>query len=225
MKRFYFALLPWVAFDIAMRSHGLDAAWGAVFALGIGVLGFALGIRSRTVGSMDVFALVLFVALFVSGLVGRSGSPFGASTRGFATAALGAFCLGSCLASPVVRSSLLEVVPPRQQRRPELGRVSVMLSALWGTAFLLIALLDQLSVMDSSVLAKTVFAWLLPIALVLSAARWSSGLLARNFDLDGSSSDDLVPLIELGTDSSDVGRRRPAPALELYREVDGSSTG
>src|SRR5579875_246918 len=114
MRRFYVALLPWAAFDASMRSDGLDLAWGASLALGMGVTVFALNIRPRRPLPLDMFALVLFTTLLVSGLATGSGNPLGSSARSVASLALGAFLLLTARAAPDIRMSLAEIVPPRR---------------------------------------------------------------------------------------------------------------
>jgi hypothetical protein len=216
MKRFYFSLLPWAVFDIALRSSGLDVTWGAGAALFAAAVIFAFE-RPHHTGALDLAAFVTFSGLLAAALADSDGATFRAFARALATGTLSVVLLGSSLGAPCTGRYTRSVTAPRYWPRPEFRRFNVRLTIVWSATFAGVAGLDLLASQFRSPFVTTAFNWILPLGLVIGAGMWTDELLTRHFDRAEPTISELVETI--GDLEFIVGPGRPPRTrkLRVYR--------
>lgn len=169
----YAALLPWMVFAVVDRAHGGGPLWAGLGAL-ITAITLLLTSSRGEPGSRNVIvlgAIVWFGALAVAGALHRSDTGFLAHD-GRALSAIGfaIIVFGSLAFTPAVEHYTRPNVRSSRWDDPEFRRVNVLITLIWGTTFVGIALTHFVAASMGTPEAFTVFNWVVPIALAAVAA-------------------------------------------------------
>lgn len=128
---------PWLVFLVAARITSFTAAIGLGLAVGIIVLGRAVG--RRRVHMLDVASAVYFVALGAVVVAANPGhlDTWARYAQAGSHAALTILVFGSILLGhPFTESYARETTPREFWNTPEFHETNRMISAVWGLAFL-----------------------------------------------------------------------------------------
>ena len=172
----YAALLPWMVFAVVDRAHGGGPMWAAIGALitALTLLFTSSRAEQRSRNIIVLGAIGWFSALAIAGALHRSETGFLAhdgralSAAGFALIAFGSLAFTPALehyTRPHVRSSRWD--------DPAFHHVNVLITLIWATTFVGIALAHFVAASMGTPEAFTVFNWVVPIALAAIAAHRS----------------------------------------------------
>lgn len=197
--RLYLALVPWVVFAVVSRGTVDGATWGAFAALGVALVIVTVSARTRSVKDLEVFAVGLFAALAVWALSDQH-DPVGVLQRlhgAIAVGALALFAVVSLAFQPFTEPYAREIVQRRYWTTARFNRTNVELSLMWAVVFAAIAAsLAAAGVVDTR-LGTTIFAGLLPIAILLLGATQATTRWNDQFDGESMGIDALLNQGEL----------------------------
>lgn len=194
MKRMWFALFPWAAFDMMLRNAGLDITWGSVVALVATVAGAAVWWRTQSVHLALTGIATFGTLLLLAAVLPHGGAWLRPYARPMAGAALGVSCLASVLVHPWTSHFVDGVVPRRSRATSGFLSFNRRWSLLWATGFLAVAGSELWAVTSRSPVVVTIGNWLLPLAVLLALAVAMVTDLERRFDPDEPMLDDLACL-------------------------------
>lgn len=219
MKRMWFALLPWVAFDMVLRNAGLDITWGAVVALAATAAGAGIWWRNQS-PHLTLTAVATFGAMLILGAaLAHDGQALRPYAKPMASAVLGASCLASVLLRPWTSRFVAGAVSPRSQATAAFRSFNRRWSLLWAAGFLAVAGSELAAATSRSPVVMTIGNWLLPLGILLSLAVTMVTDLERRFDPDEPTLGDLARLHdELWPDGQPTAPSHVRRSLELYRE-------
>ncbi len=186
-RKMFLSLIPWLVFSFVVNRHGVNAAGdAALLATAIAAVFLVRDAGSGSVKVIDVAGVMIFgvfaVACFVTG-PGTSTwvADYG---RGTAAGALAVVMLGSAVTVPFTEQYAREVVPREYWGTPQFRSVNRRISAVWGAAIAVMACGHLLAGNLAPVSAGApdarpidlLFNWLLPIALILGAIRYTGAV-------------------------------------------------
>jgi len=197
--RLYLGLLPWVVFAIVGRETVEGVAWGAFAALAVALVIVGVSARSRSVKDLEVFAVGLFAALAVWA-VSDQHNPLGVLQRldsAIAVGALALFAVVSLAFQPFTEPYAREVVQRKYWTTARFNRTNVELSLLWAVVFAATAASFAAAGVVQTRLGTTLFAGLLPVAIVLLGAAQATTRWNDQFDGESMGIDALLNQGEL----------------------------
>ena len=185
--RLYVGLLPWVVFAIVGRATVGGVAWGAFAALAAELVIVAASARTRSMKDLEVFGAGLFSALAVWA-VSDQHDPLGVLQRfhgAIAVGALALFAVVSLAFQPFTEPYAREVVQRKYWTTARFNRANVELTLIWAVAFAATAASLAAAGALQTRLGTTVFAGLLPVAILLLGA--TQATIRWNDQFDGES--------------------------------------
>ena len=169
----YAALLPWMVFAVVDRARGGGPLWAGLGAL-ITAITLLITSSRRDAGSRNVIllgAVGWFSALAVAGAFHRSDTGFLAHDgRALSAAGFAVIAFGSLAFTPAVEYYTRPHARMSRWDDPDFHRVNVLITLIWGTTFVGIALAHFVAASMGTPEAFTVFNWVIPIALAAIAA-------------------------------------------------------
>jgi hypothetical protein len=177
--------LPWIAFTfIAQRLAADGVAWSALIAVAMTVVALVWDRARRSPSQLNLYSMVLFVVMAVAGFVGghevdRWLFEWG---RPLVGVVLGLTILATAYARPFTAGYAKQSTPREYWTSPLFLRINRTLSAVWGvaitalgTASVAVAALDAWAVgTDSPYLVDLALNWVLPIAVIVWAVRFTN---------------------------------------------------
>ena len=197
--RLYLGLVPWVVFAIVGRETVEGVSWGAFAALAVALVIVGVSARSRSVKDLEVFAVGLFAALAVWA-VSDQHNPLGVLQRfdsAIAVGALALFAVVSLAFQPFTEPYAREVVQRKYWTTARFNRTNVELSLLWAVVFAATAASFAAAGVVQTRLGTTLFAGLLPVAIVLLGAAQATTRWNDQFDGESMGIDALLNQGEL----------------------------
>lgn len=174
--RFYAGLAPWFVFAVVTRTSGQGPLWAAVAALGaaIAVVVWQSGFESATM--LNIAAIALFAGLAVAGLVADP-DHLQAFGRAYAAGGLTLVAFGSLAAKPFVGHYTKDLVPADRLTSERFRMANRAITGIWAVAFGAITASFVVAAVIGTAVAATVFNWLVPAAVAVTAmtkasARW-----------------------------------------------------
>ncbi|WP_371520149.1 hypothetical protein [Kitasatospora sp. NBC_01300] len=161
--------MPWIVFDvIAGPSTWKPAALTALVAALVVALP---DVRHHAPKVLTIVGVVFFAVLCVLGLVLDRHSLIWLETYAqvLSSGVLAAVALGSLAFTPFTEQYARESTPPEVWGTPRFRRTNRLLTALWGTVFLVTALLGLAALHVGS--AKDWLTWVIPVILLVLAFR------------------------------------------------------
>jgi hypothetical protein len=189
--RIYLGLLPWIVFAVIGRGTLEGVGWGAVAAvITAGAIAFSSA-RHRSVKELEIFAVLLFVALALAGALNQH-DPRGFLQRyhnGLAVGALACFAVASLAFQPFTEQYAREIVQRKYWSTTRFNRANVELTLMWAAVFIAIATSQIAAGAIETRLGTTIFNWVLPVGLILlgvrqATMRWSDQFDGESMGLD-----------------------------------------
>jgi len=189
--RLYLGLVPWVVFAMAGRTSVGGVMWGAFAALAVALLIVAVSARSGSVKDLDVFAVGLYSALSVWAASDQH-DPLGVLQRFHSAIAVGAlalFAVVSLAFEPFTEAYAREVVQRKYWTTGRFNRVNVELTLMWAVVLAAAAASFAAAAVVQTRLGTTVFAGVLPVAIVVlgatqAATRWNDQFDGESMGID-----------------------------------------
>ena len=205
--RIYLGFLPWIVFALVGRGVLEGVAWGAAAALITAVAIVIASARARSVKELEVFAIALFAAMAVAGVLNQH------DTHGFlqryhcaiAIGALALFMVASLAFHPFTEQYAREVVQRKYWNTTRFNRANVELTLMWAAVFTAIAASEMTAGALDSRLAATIFSWVVPIALVLVGVQQATLRWSDQFDGESMGLDAMLNQVELWGTATDGG--------------------
>jgi hypothetical protein len=197
--RLYLGLIPWVVFVIVGRGTVEGVAWGAFAALAVALVIVAISARARSVKDLEVFAVGLFAGLAVWA-VSDQHNPLGVLQRfhgAIAVGTLALFAVVSLALQPFTEAYAREVVQRKFWTTARFNRANVELTLLWAVVFAATAASFAAAGVLQTRLGTTVFAGLVPVAIVLLGAAQATTRWNDQFDGESMGIDALLNQGEL----------------------------
>jgi hypothetical protein len=175
----YIAFVPWVLFTLVTQHYSLTAA--AVVALAAAV---AISISSIAKGRpklLELSAVVAFagftaVALAVDPATGEWVARY---ARAIAAGGLALTAFGSLLFVPFTEQYARETVPAQYWGTSAFKHVNRQLTAMWGWVFVTMIPCHLIAGAVDTQRVNTIFNWVIPILLVMWAAKRTAALTAH----------------------------------------------
>ncbi len=170
-SRIYLAFVPWVLFSLVAQRDTLAAA--AVVALAASI---AISLPSLAAGApklLELATIVTFVAFTVVALVTEPALHDWLTryARAIATALLALIAFGSLLWVPFTEQYARESVPRELWSSPRFRQINRQLTTLWGCVFIAMVPSHLLAGAIDTHRADTIFNWIVPVALIVWAAK------------------------------------------------------
>ncbi|WP_181779149.1 hypothetical protein [Pseudonocardia pini] len=177
--------LPWIAFTIIAQRLAADGvAWSALIAVAMTVVALVWDRARRSPTQLNLYSMVLFTVMAVAGFVGghevdRWLFEWG---RPLVGVLLGLAILATAYGRPFTAEYAKQSTPQEYWTSPLFLRINRTLSAVWGVAVallgaasLVVAALDAHAVgTDSPYLLDLALNWVLPIAVIVWAVRFTN---------------------------------------------------
>ncbi|MFE2529007.1 hypothetical protein ACFXEL_32820 [Streptomyces sp. NPDC059382] len=178
------SLIPWVVFAVVDRAAP-SPQWAALSAAATAVIIAWPSIVARSPRTLDLAAIVLFVALAVAAfMVGPEGQEVIAHYgRTIVTGALALFVFATLPFRPFTEQYARLSVPRDLWDTPRFKHVNRVLSAGWGAAFAFMTVCHLIAAgSPDDRRLSTIFNWLLPIAAIILMIRVTERYRARARD-------------------------------------------
>lgn len=205
--RIYLGFLPWIVFALVGRGFLEGVAWGAALALITAVAIVIASARARSVKELEVFAIALFAAMAVAGVLNQHDAD-GFLQRYHSAIAIGAlalFAVASLAFHPFTEQYAREVVQRKYWNTTRFNRANVELTLMWAAVFAAIAASEMTAGALDSRLAATIFSWVVPIALVLVGVQQATLRWSDQFDGESMGLDAMLNQVELWGTATDGG--------------------
>ncbi len=171
----FIALVPWVVFTILAQHVSLEL--GSIVALGAAAVIALPGVRAGRPKALELGAVVTFAAFAVVSLIvaPHTGTDVARYARGIAAAALAVIAFASLLFVPFTEQYARERVDERLWDSPRFKAVNRKLTAMWGAVFAAMVPFHILAGALDRPGTNILFNWVVPVALVMWAAKRSTG--------------------------------------------------
>jgi hypothetical protein len=169
-NKIYLAFAPWVLFSLIARRGNLQVA--SVVALAASVAIALPGVLTRRPKVLEIGAVVAFAA-FCAVAFAASPAPHWVSqyARAIAAALLALIAFGSLLLTPFTEQYARESVPREFWSTSRFRRINRRLTLLWAFVFTAMVPSHVVAVRVGTSAANVIFNWLIPIVLVVWAAK------------------------------------------------------
>jgi hypothetical protein len=174
----YVAFVPWVLFTLITQHDSLKAA--AIVAL-IGSLVIAIrsalasGPKLLEIGAVATFAGFTIVAFTVDASTAHWVERYG---RAIAAALLALIAFGSLLLTPFTEQYARESVPREFWSSPRFAQVNRQLTLMWALVFTAMVASHVIAGALDTRRASTIFNWVVPIILIVWAAKRTAQISA-----------------------------------------------
>jgi hypothetical protein len=170
----YVAFVPWVLFSV-ITEHGEVQAAAVIALVAAAVISFP-SIRAGRPKALEIGTVAAFLAIAVIALVADSTTRdwlvrYG---RGVAAGLLALIAFTSLLRTPFTEQYARESVPEALWSSPRFKSINRQLTLMWGVVFLLMVPSHVIAGIIDTHRAFTIFNWVIPIALVVFAIKWTA---------------------------------------------------
>lgn len=171
----FIALVPWVVFTILAQHVSLEL--GSIIALAAAAVIALPGVRAGRPKALELGAVVTFAAFAVVSLIvaHHTGTDVARYARGIAAAALSVIAFASLLFVPFTEQYARERVDERFWSAPQFKAVNRNLTIMWGAVFAAMVPFHILAGALDRPGTNILFNWVVPVALVVWAAKRSTG--------------------------------------------------
>ena len=170
----FVGFVPWIIFwVVASPSTWEWATLGALIAAVILAVPSAErgNLKILDVGSIAFFAVLSLLAVFLD----RDQLSWVEDySQAISSGVLAVIALGSLFTTPFTEQYARESAPREAWNSPEFKRTNVVLTAMWGAAFAVNALLGVIAQQTDSPTAREWLNWILPIALIVGAFKFTA---------------------------------------------------
>jgi hypothetical protein len=175
----FVGFVPWIIFwVVASPSTWEWATLGALIAAVILAVPSAErgNLKILDVGSIAFFAVLSLLAVFLD----RDQLSWVEDySQAISSGVLAVIALGSLFTTPFTEQYARESAPREAWNNPEFKRTNVVLTAMWGAAFAVNALLGVIAQQTDSPTARDWLNWILPIALIVGAFKFTAWYAER----------------------------------------------
>ena len=171
----FIALVPWVVFTILAQHVSLEL--GSIIALGAAAVIAFPGVRAGRPKALELGAVVTFAAFAVVSLIvaHHTGTDVARYARGIAAAALAVIAFASLLFVPFTEQYARERVDEGLWSSPRFKAFNRKLTVMWGAVFAAMVPFHILAGALDRPGTNILFNWVVPVALVVWAAKRSTG--------------------------------------------------
>jgi MFS family permease len=172
----YIAFLPWVLFTLITQHDSLQAA--AIAALGAAVV---IALPSLTAGRPKVLELGAILAFAGFTVVAFTADPATSAwvaryARAIAAGVLALISFGSLLLTPFTEQYARESVPRGFWSSPRFKEINRHLTLMWSWVFVAMIPSHLIAGAINTHRANTIFNWVVPIVLIIWAAKRTAAL-------------------------------------------------
>jgi hypothetical protein len=163
--------VPWVLFSLITQHDTLKAA--AVVALVAAIAIAAVSVRRGSPKALELGAVLAFAGFTAAAFaVGPDASAWIARyARAIAAGGLAVTAFGSLLSTPFTEQYARESVPRELWRSARFKEINRRLTVMWAWVFLAMIPCHVIAGELATRRANTVFGWVLPVALIVWAAK------------------------------------------------------
>jgi hypothetical protein len=167
----YVAFVPWVLFTLITQHDSLKAA--AIAALGASVIIALPALIAGRPKLLEIGAIVAFAgfAMVAFSADAATGALVARYARGMAAGVLALIAFGSLLLTPFTEQYARESVPCELWSSPRFEQINRELTLMWAWVFVAMIPSHLLAGAIDTRRANTIFNWVVPIVLVIWAAR------------------------------------------------------
>jgi hypothetical protein len=167
----FLAFIPWILFAVIDRRDSLLA--GSVVALVAAIAVAAPGIAAGRPKSLEIGAILAFAAFTVASVVVDPAADdfLTRYARAIAAALLAAIALVSLLGTPFTEQYARESVDERYWSSPVFKRVNRQLTLMWALVFAAMVPSHLIAGALDTRRGNTIFNWVVPIVLIVWAAK------------------------------------------------------
>lgn len=167
----YVAFVPWVLFTLITQHDSLKAA--AITALGASVVIALPAVIAGRPKLLEIGAIVAFAAFAIVAFLAdaATGALVARYARAVAAGVLALIAFGSLLLTPFTEQYARESVPRELWSSPRFKEINRQLTLMW--AFVFVAMIPSHLIAGAidTRRANTIFNWVVPIVLVIWAAK------------------------------------------------------
>jgi hypothetical protein len=178
----YLALVPWVLFSLITHHDTLKAA--AVVALLSALAIAAVSLWRGSPKALELGAVLAFAGFTAAAFsVGPDAAAWIARyARAIAAAGLAVIAFGSLLFTPFTEQYARETVPRELWRSARFKNINRRLTVLWASVFLAMVPCHIIAGELDTRRANTIFNWVLPVMLIVWAAKRTAAAAAESSD-------------------------------------------
>jgi hypothetical protein len=178
----YLAFIPWLLFGVIVRQDSLIAA--AVVALLAAIAISAPGVLHGRPKVLELGTVLAFVGFTIAAalLDGSASDWLARYARAISAALLALIAFGSLLRTPFTEQYARESVPREWWSSERFKHVNRSLTAMWGLVFAVMVPSHVIAGAIDTRRGNTIFNWLIPIALIV----WAAKRTARVSEGDGA---------------------------------------
>ena len=172
----YIAFVPWILFSIITRRLEVESA--AVVALVASIVIALPSLRSGRPKLLEIGAVVAFVGFTLVAFAGDDATRdwLARYARAISAALLALIAFGSLARTPFTEQYARESVPPELWGTATFRHINRQITAMWGVVFLLMVPSHIVAGAIDTRRAFTFFNWVIPIALIVVAVKWTARL-------------------------------------------------
>jgi hypothetical protein len=190
----YVAFAPWILFSVITQHDEVRAA--AVVAL---VAAIAISLPSLLSGrpkALELGAVIAFVGFTIVALTADPATRdwLARYARAVSAALLALIAFGSLLRTPFTEQYARESVPRQFWSSPRFKQVNRQLTAMWGAVFVLMVPSHVVAGLIDTRRGNTIFNWVIPVALIILAAKQTERVKQEGAGRDAESSSETVPV-------------------------------
>ncbi|MGB0092463.1 MAG: hypothetical protein WBP81_08015 [Solirubrobacteraceae bacterium] len=174
----YLAFVPWVLFTLITQHDTLKAA--AVAALGAAVVVSLPSLLRGRPKLLELGAVLAFAGFTVAAFAADPavGEWIAHYARAIAAGGLALIAFGSLLFTPFTEQYARESVPRQFWNSREFKEINRRLTAMWGWVFVAMVPSHLIAGAIDTHRASTIFNWVIPIALIVWAAKRTASVTA-----------------------------------------------
>lgn len=172
----YIALAPWILFTVVTNHSDVKVA--SLVALVAAVLIATPAVLAGRPKILELGAVVTFIAFTIVAFVGDPSTAHWMAryARGIAAAGLALIAFASLLATPFTEQYAREQVPEQFWSSPKFKSVNRRLTLMWGLVFTAMIPFHILAGAIDKPWANVIFNWVIPIYLIVWAAKRSQAV-------------------------------------------------
>jgi hypothetical protein len=190
----YIAFVPWLLFGVIVRQDSLIAA--AIVALLAAAAISTPGVVHGRPKVLELGTVLAFVGFTIAAaLLDSSASDWLARyARAISAALLALIAFGSLLRTPFTEQYARESVPREWWSSARFKHVNRSLTAMWGVVFTAMVPSHVIAGVIDTRRGNTIFNWLIPIALIIWAAKRTARVSEGAGELDESADSSAATL-------------------------------
>jgi hypothetical protein len=174
----YVAFVPWVLFTLITQHDTLKAA--AIAALLASVVIAAPSVAARRPKLLELAAVLAFVGFSVASFIADPSATawLARYARAIAALLLALIAFSSLLFIPFTEQYARESVPRQFWSTPRFKQINRQLTLMWGCVFLVMMVSHVIAGAIDTRRGNTIFNWVVPIILIIWAAKRTGELSA-----------------------------------------------